>query len=289
MHSNSQFQQLIEHNLLSFVEAFQLDQIPYLQPLLKWYFMTSAKEISETIIGYDRQIAEQGLAQGSRWLLENFSTTVKSYNADLIPKSGPVLIVSNHPGMTDAMSIFATLPREDIVAVGRKNPILSLLPGVQEYVVFVDPHQSDNIRAVRDILNLLKQNKTVVTFPAGRIEPDPAIHLNATDSLEHWSSSIKLFSKHIPNLQIVPVTVGGVISLDATKHPLARLYRTQARRDWIAATLMILHHRYRQRCVTLRYGTPLKASMEIMVDVQTAMREMISQTWQAANTPTILD
>ncbi|MGJ3240555.1 MAG: 1-acyl-sn-glycerol-3-phosphate acyltransferase [Anaerolineae bacterium] len=281
--SQSRFDQLVYHNLESFAEAFQIDHIPYIQPLVHRFFMTHAQQITHTILGYDQHIDTYGMADGSRWLLERFSTSLEVFNQDQIPQTGPLLIVSNHPGMTDAMTIFATLTRTDIHVVAQKNPFISLLHNIQKYIIFVNEASLTNVRAVRRILAVLRAGHTVILFPAGEIEPDPAMHISAQEKLSTWSSSMSLFMKHIPELHILPVAIGGVISQKATAHPLVRLYQTQSRRDWVAATLMVMYEQYREVTVTVRYGTPIQATQStVMALIESDMRHLIAETWQKA-------
>lgn len=262
--SEPRFEALLYQNLEQFAEAFRLENLPGLRPILNHIFLPHARQITNTIIQYDQHIKHHGLGTGSQWLLDTFSTTVKAYGTEQIPQDRPLLVVSNHPGMTDAMAIFATLGRADIYAVGERNPILNLLPGVRQHVVFVKKNSASSIQAVRQIIQLLKNGNTVVLFPAGKIEPDPALHSTASRTLASWSRSTALLTKYVPDLCVLPVAVGGVISRAATQHPLTKLYRTQERRDWVAATLMMMHKPYRDVTVSVRYGYPIQSNPQMI-------------------------
>ena len=39
-----------------------------------------------------------------------FSTTLSVCGVENVPRSGPLLVLANHPGMTDAIALMAALP-----------------------------------------------------------------------------------------------------------------------------------------------------------------------------------
>ena len=86
----------------------------------------------------------------------------------------------------------------------------------------------------------LRGGGAVLTFPGGRIEPDPAVLPGAVEALDHWSSSADLFARLTPGLAVVPVVVSGVISPSALRNPLTHLRRRRRDREWLAATLQVL-------------------------------------------------
>jgi hypothetical protein len=277
-------QQLIVANTRSFVEAFQVEHIPILRNMLETAMRIPARRITQTILEYDASVHHSNLHDASDWFLKAFNTQVHALYVERIPRAGPVLFVSNHPGMTDAMAIFATMPRYDVKAVAKINPILSVLQGIKRHIIFVESNLSARITTFRAIRHQLNAGGAVLLYPAGEIEPDPALHQNGADTLAHWSTSLALFVKHVPQLQIIPVTVGGVISQTALSNPLVKVYTTQARREWVAATLMVIVPAYRNVCVTVRYGTPVTAAAtDVMDAVIGQMRDMMAETWQQSN------
>ena len=106
----------------------------------------------------------------------------------------------------------------------------------------------------------LRQGGCVLTFPAGKIEPDPALLPGAAAALEGWSDSIGLFARLAPAAQIVPVLVSGVFSPAALRSPLVRLRRKQAERERFAAMLQVVAPRRYPVRVTVAVGQPLLAS-----------------------------
>lgn len=117
-----------------------------------------------------------------------------------------------------------------------------------------------------------------MNFPGGQIEPDPALHPDAADSLKRWSDSIDLLARLVPELTVLPVAVSGVISPNALRSPLARLYRTDKQREWVAATLQVMLPRYRDTHVTVRFGQPIRQDSAPTAQVIDQMHTLIAQS-----------
>jgi 1-acyl-sn-glycerol-3-phosphate acyltransferase len=260
------FESLVDANVQSFIEAFRLEQVQPLQSTFRVLIQPLARRIAGTVLEYDARIACEGLASASRWMLDEFQTELRIYNIERIPNRGPLLVVANHPGMSDAMALFASLPRQDIKIVAKKNAILPLLQGIGQHIIFVPDSSLSPISTVRAVTKQLRAGCTVILYPAGAIEPDPATRSNAVDTLPRWSHSLKVFAQRVPGLQVLPVCVSGVISHSVLRHPITQLYRTQERRDWVAATLMVLLKQYRSTCVSVRYGKPIQAQSETVME-----------------------
>ncbi len=123
------------------------------------------------------------------------SLTVRG--AEQIPPRGPVLITCNHPGIFDAMAIFASLPRTDVKVIARPRTLLDVLPNVRRHIIFVTDDPAGGTATLRESLRHLAEGGLLVTFPRGRIEPDPLLHPEAAiESVAEWSSSVDLLAKH---------------------------------------------------------------------------------------------
>lgn len=96
------------------------------------------------------------------------------------------------------------------------------------------------MRAVRQITSHLRTGGSALTFPAGKIEPDPDVHTGAVNALKDWMHSSGIFMRFVPDLQIVPVLVSGVIWKRAARHWLTRFKRSREDREKLAASLQLL-------------------------------------------------
>ena len=262
-----------EQNALEMTKALKLER---LHSLIGWFFSVPARRITETIFQYDRLVGGEGLAAGSAWLLEQFARVVVVGKPP--PSYGPLLVVGNHPGMVDAMAICAQVPRDDLRILAAERPILRLLPNVLTHLIFVPDDPQRRLSAIRATASHLRTGGSLLTFPGGNIEPDPALHSDAANCLEYWSDSLDLLARLVPELTIVPAVTSGVISANALRHPLSRLYRTAKQREWVAATLQVMLPSYRDTQVTLRFGKPIHSTTQPTPLVIEQMRSLFAQS-----------
>lgn len=262
-----------EQNALDMTKALKLER---LHGVVGKFFSVPARRITETIFQYDRLVGSDGLAAGSAWLLEQFTRLVVIGTPP--PACGPLLIVGNHPGVVDAMAICAQLPRDDLRILAADRPLLRLLPNVQTHLIFVPDDPRRRLSAIRAVASHLSADGSLLTFPGGTIEPDPALHPDAANCLQHWSDSLDLLARLVPGLTILPAVTSGVISTRALRHPLSRLYRTAKQREWVAATLQVMLPRFRDTQVTLRFGKPIHATTRPTPLVIEQMRSLMAQS-----------
>lgn len=116
------------------------------------------------------------------------------------------------------------------------------------------------MRAVRQITSHLRTGGSALTFPAGKIEPDPDVHTGAQEALKDWMHSSGIFMRFVPDLQIVPVLVSGVIWKRTARHWLTRFKRSREDREKLAASLQLLAmvvRDARPTTVNVRFAKPI--------------------------------
>ena len=222
--------------------------------------------------------------QASRWLLPYFTSSVQPVDLPepAIGPGLPLLVVSNHPGVMDAMALFAWLGRPDLKVITAERPILTLLPNIGRHLILLPEAGERRIPVIREALAHLRSGGALFHFPAGRIEPDPAFYATAPASLADWSvASIELFARQAPDLTILPVAASGVLSARALRSAPARLYREGRRRSWVAATLQVMFAHWRDSEVTLRFGEPLPARPGVGAQVLEAMDDLLRASLRA--------
>lgn len=90
-----------------------------------------------------------------------------------IPRTGPVVVVANHPfGLAEGPTLGALLlgVRPDVKFLA--NSMLSVLPGLDPYLIPVDPFGNDaalNRRGMRRSIEWLRRGGLLVTFPSGEV------------------------------------------------------------------------------------------------------------------------
>ncbi len=230
----------------------------------KWLaplFRPAARAFAEQVASFDQLVGERGLPAGAEWLTARFARTLRVSQSAPIPTDAPLLFLANHPGMADTTALFiaigSALGRDDLRVVAADRPFLQALGHVSKQVLYLTDDPARRLVAVRAVLAELKAGRPVLTFPAGEIEPDPAVAPGALESLKRWSESAVLFARRTPGAVIVPVLVRGVVNPRAQNHPLTRLRRTPRGRERMAATLQILWPGYRAVHVNVILGCPI--------------------------------
>src|SRR5206468_12671668 len=153
-----------------------------------------------------------------------------------VPARGPLLVVANHPGLSDAVALLAALGREDAWIVAANYPFLRAMRLASRRFLFVSDDGADRLAAFRGIVSRLRSGDTVLVFPAGGLELDPALsRAAALASLATWSRSIELLARLARHTLVVPAVVSGVVSPTAFDHPLAKRRSVPKRRQRMAA------------------------------------------------------
>ena len=255
-----------------FAEAFKL---PYGQAILERLLRPKARGAARHTLEFESLAGlHDNLQAPSRYLVEVMSKGFTVRGLENIPVHGPVLITCNHPGIFDAMVVFASLLRTDVKVIARPRNLLDVLPNVRRHIIFATDDPARGTVTLHESLRHLADGGLLVTFPRGRIEPDPLLHVQgAIDSVAEWSSSVNLLAKRIAGLTVIPAAVGGMVSTRARGNWLARRYRTQADRDWVAATLQFMLTTYRDVKPVAAYGSPIREGNTLQ-QVQHATREM---------------
>jgi putative hemolysin len=122
-----------------------------------------------------RRIAQQDNGSFGTNVLAEMQISYKVSPTDLahIPRSGPVVVVANHPfGILDGLILATILPsvRPDIKIL--TNYWLSTVPELQEFCLFVDPFgraATRNRKPLKEALNWLNDGGMLVAFPAGEV------------------------------------------------------------------------------------------------------------------------
>lgn len=211
---------------------------------------------------YDRDVAKLGLADASRRLLAKYVGLPRQSGSGL-PSSGPVMVVSNHPGVVDALVLFAALGRDDVRVVANERIFFKALPHLSQHLIVVSTDPRRRIDTVRRMDRSLRAGCALVLFAAGEIEPDPRYVPDTRRVLRRWSSVIgvmcRVASRTQTQLPVVPVLLSGVFSRRSRSHPLVRLRNAEKSREDSATLHVLVRGRMRWHRPTLAVGEPLSA------------------------------
>lgn len=252
---------LTQINLDDLVSSFGWQNQPVLAAILRKVFIGPAGKFARQMVEYDNLVGKMGLHEASRQFLQaHYIHDLRVHGRENIPANGPVLFLSNHPGMSDTVSLFAAIDRHDLRIIAMHRPFLASLVNITKQLSYISDDTSERMRAVRQIASHLRAGGAALTFPAGKIEPDPEVHDGALDSLNDWTDSSGVFLRFAPETKIVPVLVSSVIWERTTHHWLTRLKRTREEREKLAAAFQLLAlvvREARPTTVHIRFGKPI--------------------------------
>jgi Acyltransferase len=256
------------------LSAFGLGGLRFGRHLLRLISRIPARRLACQVTTYDEIVGESGLAAGGAWALDRMARRVEVEGLENVPREGPLLLAANHPGLSDTVALFATTPRADLRVVAAERPFLDALPNTSRYLFTVNGQPLGRFGLVRTATRHLRGGGAVLTFPGGKIEPDPAVLPGAVEALEHWSASVDLFARLVPDLVVVPVIVSGVLSPTALRNPLTFLRRRKEDREWLAATLQMLTPTLRNVTTRVAFGRPIHAGDSVEMSIgQAALEE----------------
>jgi len=123
--------------------------------------------------GCDQTSAQDFIGKCLEYL--RISCCVSDEDLSRIPKSGPVVVVANHPfGAIDGLLLSLVLGRVRSDFKFMANYLLQRIPHLRELFIFVDPFGGDgskaqNLKPMRDCLRWLGQGAMLAAFPAGEV------------------------------------------------------------------------------------------------------------------------
>lgn len=248
-------------NLEDLVNAFGWQGQPLFARIVRAVFSKAARDFAGQMLEFDRLIGSRGLAEAACITGKLYVRDVRVHGVELLP-SGPAIFLANHPGLTDTLAIFAALGRPDLRIIALDRPFLVSLPNLSRQLLFVTDEPSERVSLVRRVHRHLRAGGSVLTFPAGHTEPDPAVHRGAVEWLQAWTDSAGVFLRFAPETPIVPVSVRGVTWDKAARLPIVRLRRTEDDRQLLASALQLLASvalHARPVTVTIQIGQPIYA------------------------------
>ena len=230
---------LTQINLDDLVLSFGWQEQSLPARALRWIFRKPAQTFASIMLEFDSAIGEGGLVEAARQTQKYLVRDVRVFGSERVPDS-PFLALSNHPGMTDTLALFAALNRPDLKIIALDRPFLMALPNLSQQLFFVHDDPTSRMKLVRQVSGHLRGGGSALTFPAGEIEPDPDVYPGAVNSLQKWTDSVGVFVRMAPETVILPVLVRNVIWEKTANHPLLKIKKTRTEREKLAAALQLL-------------------------------------------------
>jgi len=238
-----------------------------------------ANRVACRFVAYDRALGEAGMHFGSAWIVDDATGGLAIDGRERVPARGALLVVANHPGLSDAVALLAALGREDSWIVTANYAFLRAMRLASRRFLFVSDDRADRLSAFRGIVTRLRAGETVLVFPSGGLELDPALSRDAAlASLATWSRSIELLARLADDTIVIPAAVRGVVSRSAFDHPLARRRGALKERQRMATLLQFAIPAYRPDRVSISFGAPIAGgTCDLHAAVIEAMRALISR------------
>ena len=246
---------------------------------LRILFRGPAQTFARQMLRFDSAVGAHSLPEGARVTQREYVREVRIFGADLVP-AGPILALSNHPGMTDTLSLFIALNRLDLKIIALQRPFLESIPHVAERLFFLTDDSAQRVSLVRKVSGHLRAGGAALTFPAGRIEPDPDLYPGALESLNDWTDSVGVFVRLAPETAVVPVLVRNVIWKATAHHPLLVIKKTREDKEKLAAALQLLAmvmFKIKPVSVTVQFGKPITVKELGTTDTQTIHRAVLAE------------
>ena len=234
---------LLEANLDDMLAALGWRNVPILSRAARGLARPAALRFAREMTAFDDEVERSGIASAAGSLLAGFIRDVRVRGARHIPARGPCLLLSNHPGMTDTLVLLSSIPRRDLLVLAAERPFLAALQAAGRSLILLPDARERRMAAMRRAVSHLRSGGSLLTFPAGRIEPDPAVLPGAEEAIQRWSDSSIAFLRLAPGCVAVPLVVSGVLEPRAQESPIVHLLRrTAAGREQLAVMLQVLVH-----------------------------------------------
>jgi hypothetical protein len=186
-------------------------------------FSLASDRFSELAADFDGEVKNYGFNEAAGRFLPYFTRDIHVCGAGRIPSQGPLLIVSNHPGVYDGLVIASGLPRPDLKIVVSGNPFIRSLSATANHLIFCSLDTFERMKVVRAIVRHLHIGGAVLIFPSGGIDPDPAVMPGALDDLDAWSPSLDVILRRVPSTRVLITSVSGVLHAGWARSPIVRM------------------------------------------------------------------
>lgn len=174
---------------------------------------------------------------GARWIARHlYQLTVSGF--EKMPRTGPVVIISNHVSYVDGMIIHSCMPRNDIRYVIDAH--IYNTPGVHYFMklaraIPILPTRESVVAAMDEISRALKAGDAVCIFPEGQ--------LTYTGSLGRVRSGIESIIRRDP-VPVYPIIIQG-------------MWGSVFSRKYLKSRLRWLPRHWKRRKVVVKCGDPI--------------------------------
>lgn len=189
----------------------------------------------------DKLVYQHGFSKAIDLSLKMLVEDVQILDEAQVPTTGPLLVVSNHPGTYDALCLASKLPRDDVKIVSSNIPFLKIMKNVNDHFLFGSVDSYVRMLVIRNAIRHLEKGGVVIIFPSGHMDPEPAFMPGAMQALDEWSKSLEVFVNKVPDTVVQVAVVSHVLHPRYLAKPLTRLRKGRRERQRIAEFLQVIH------------------------------------------------
>ncbi len=246
-------------------KAFGANPTGWLRQRFGHWFHKPTASFAQIGTTFDRLCAGPGIVAAARWALSQWASTLAFNGHRPAPSEGGLLVVSNHPGVYDALCIASLLGRSDLRIFAGDIPFLQNLPNACRHFIFSSANSHQKMTTIRQSIRHLESGGALLIYPSGSIDPDPAVLPGAGASLEAWSGSIPIMLRKAPFANVQVAIVSHVLERKYAFHLLSRLRKKRNDRQRVSEFLQVLHQLVHPKKLMVRprvsFARPLLASM----------------------------
>ncbi len=181
-----------------------------------------------------------GIREGASATLPRFNHTVTARGINRIPKQGPVLIISNHPGGLDSLGIVSCIPRNDLIALVSDIKFMHLFDIQQRYFIYVSFEAIGGMVALRDAIDHLRSGGALLVFAHGDVEPEPEHLPGARKAIEDWKPSVEIMLRKVPETSLQIISTSGAVLRKFLNSPITHLRKQPERRQKLAEFIQVI-------------------------------------------------
>ena len=220
--------------------ALGMSKTGVLRRNLGWLFRLPTQRFASIFSSADQAARETGLFGAGQELLRNLTVRCQARGLENLPREGPLIVASNHPGAYDSAALAASIPRPDVKIIVYEIPFYHALEHIQQRMIFVNPNPDLRMSALRSAIDHLRSGGALIQFGTGRIDPDPAVQEGSVENLQNWSPSLEIMLRKAPETQLTLAMVSGVLMKRFVHHPLTLLRQDPIARRRIAEFMQVI-------------------------------------------------
>jgi hypothetical protein len=240
---------MIENDLVKTIQSAITDEVFYALGLARrgtlrrafgWLFALPTRRFARIMAAVAAAVADSGPPAGCQVMLDALDLRTQIYGVDNVPRTGPVIILANHPGAYDSMAIGAAIPRTDLNIIAAKTRLYQVLPHIHPHMHYASQDRVESMTVIRQAIRHLQNGGALIQFGSGLIEPDPALFPLDDDVFDRWSPSIEIFMRKVPQAQVVSTIASNVLLKRFAHHPLTHLRRKPMDRRRLAEFMQVI-------------------------------------------------